>query len=77
MTIMVAHTMQLPVRGRLSLKRQTMTGIKTARRETGVPAGAAGTPIVSCGQTDPHAAGNMSASLVGFMRVRRHSHHHA
>tara|TARA_R110002012_G_scaffold18414_1_gene67675 strand:+ start:212 stop:349 length:138 start_codon:yes stop_codon:yes gene_type:complete len=44
----------------------------------GAPAGAPGTPI------DPHAGKrthmrlvHMTASLVGFMRVRRHSHHHA
>lgn len=48
---MVAHTMQLPVRDRPSLIKTDNDRLKTAQRETGVPAGAPGTPIVSCGQT--------------------------
>jgi len=49
------------------------------RAMAGVPVGAPDTParLVHERQATAHAAGYMSASLVGFMRVRRHSHRHA
>jgi|APTNR8051073442_1049403.scaffolds.fasta_scaffold00065_120 hypothetical protein len=49
------------------------------RAMAGVPVGAPTRPPVLFmrGKAAPHAAGYMSTSLMGFMRVRRHSHRHA
>ena len=50
------------------------------RAMAGVPVGAsrhARPSLFMGGKAAPHAAGYMTTSLVGLMRVRRHSHRHA